>query len=122
MTVMPNISASGTGTITALEPVARSPHWHRSIPWIVLSAGLMFAAVSTLYVRSYVDKISELDFNAHCDEIRSIIANRLDDHARILRSGAALFNAEGDMVTREKWRVFTQTQRLERSCLSSLWV
>jgi CHASE1-domain containing sensor protein len=62
---------------------------------------------------SIVERTAESAFIFRSDEIRDVIANRIDDHARILLSGAALFNAS-DMVTREGWRIFTQTLKVEK--------
>ena len=86
-------------------------NWH--IAWVVLICGLAISAMAALHTKSSVERIVERDFIAHCDEIRSAIINRLDDHARILLSGAALFNAS-DVVTREKWHIFNQSQNVEK--------
>ncbi len=86
-------------------------NWH--IGWIVLVVGLMISATVTLYMKSSVEGIAKRDFIFHCDEIHNVITNRLDDHARILLSGVALFNAS-DVVTREKWRIFNQSQKVEK--------
>jgi signal transduction histidine kinase/CheY-like chemotaxis protein/HPt (histidine-containing phosphotransfer) domain-containing protein len=85
-------------------------NWHTA--WIVLAVGLMITAAATLYMKSNVEEIAERDFISHCDGIRNSISSRLDDHARILLGGAALFNA-CDVVTREKWRVFNHNQKVE---------
>ncbi len=65
-------------------------------------------------MKSSVDRIAEQEFTFGCNEIQKKIAYRLDDHARILQSGAALFDAS-EMVTREEWRIFTQHQKVEKS-------
>ncbi|MGK2943305.1 MAG: CHASE domain-containing protein, partial [Desulfuromonadales bacterium] len=51
-------------------------------------------------------------FFAQCNKIQNEIAERLDDHARILLSGAAFFNAS-DNVSRLEWRTFTQYQQFK---------
>jgi PAS domain S-box-containing protein len=77
----------------------------------VLLVGLVAAA--TVYMKATVDRALEEDFVARCDDIRQAVADRLDNHARILLSGAALFRASAT-VTREEWRIFTQHQQVER--------
>jgi len=68
---------------------------------------------ASLLVKSNHENIAEQSFVDNCDEVKTKIADRLDDHVRILRAGVAFFNAS-DLVTREKWRIFTQTQLLEK--------
>jgi len=82
--------------------------------WSVLVIGLIITAVATMYVKSSVESIENSQFTYLCNEITSKITERLDDHARILQSGVALFNAS-DVVTREKWRIFTQQQKVEKT-------
>jgi len=68
---------------------------------------------ATLYMKSSVEINANVEFTSNCNEIKNKIINRLDDHARILLSGAALFNAT-ETVTREEWRVFNKTQKVEK--------
>ena len=88
-------------------------HHSRHAAWIMLVICLVIVATATLYMISSVERTAESEFIFRSDEIRDAIANRIDDHARILLSGVALFNAS-DMVTREGWRIFTQTQKVEK--------
>jgi len=81
--------------------------------WIVLVISLMMTTATTQYMKSIVERIAEQEFTARCNEIQNKITERLDDHARILQSGAAFFNAS-EMITREKWRIFTQIQKIEK--------
>jgi PAS domain S-box-containing protein len=92
---------------------ALSARRSRHVAWIVMFAGLMISAAVTLYMKSSTDEIAEKDFIFHCREIQNTISGRLYDHARILRSGAAFFNAS-EMVTREKWHIYTKLQRIEQ--------
>jgi len=85
----------------------------RFIVWSVLPIGLMVTLAVTVQIKPSADRLAERDFVAGCSEIQRILANRLDDHARILLSGAALFNAS-DTVTREEWRIFTQSLKVEK--------
>lgn len=80
---------------------------------IVLAAGLTIVAVTAVYMTLHLKRSDELDFRARCDGIQKRIIERLYDHARILRSGAAFFNAD-EVVTREEWRVYTKLQKIEQ--------
>lgn len=84
----------------------------RKLAIIVLIMGLITTLVSALFVKSGIDRIAHDDFNVRCREIARAITQRLDDHARILLSGAAFFQAS-DEITREKWRVFTRRLKIE---------
>ena len=84
------------------------------LPWIVLVTALVLSAVATLHLKSSVEKLADLEFDSHCRDIQRRISARLDDHARILQSGVALFNAS-DTVSREDWRIFTETQKVEHT-------
>ncbi|MEI7673965.1 MAG: CHASE domain-containing protein, partial [Deltaproteobacteria bacterium] len=83
------------------------------IAWIVLVIGLLTTAAVSLYGKSAADRIAEQEFIAECSEIQEKIVARLDDHARILRSGAALFKVS-DRVTRENWRIFIERQQVQK--------
>ena len=84
----------------------------RKAAWTVLVSGLMITAVAALYLKSNVERIAKRDFTFSCAEIQNVISARLYDHARILRSGTAFFNASE--VTREKWHIYTKLQRIEQ--------
>ena len=53
------------------------------------------------------------EFNAHCRDIQHQIESRLYAHARILQSGAAFFNASGE-VSRRTWHEYNKLQRIEQ--------
>ncbi len=78
-------------------------------PWLVLAVGLLVTFAVTLLVKSGVERIAAIEFNARCDVIRTKIEERLDDYARLLRNGVALFGAS-EKVTREQWRLFIHAQ------------
>jgi PAS domain S-box-containing protein len=97
---------------------SRETRWHASrwsqySAWIVLAVGLLISAAATLYMKINVEKIESQEFIFQCNEIQNKISDRMDDHARILLSGAALFDAS-EKVTREEWRVFTRYQKFEK--------
>ncbi len=104
---------SATGATAAFLPASKTPRWNRHVDWFILAVGLLVTAAATLYMKSNVEDEARRDFNVHCNEIRTIIANRLDDHARILTAGAGFFDA-AEGLPREKWRAFTQRQEVEK--------
>jgi PAS domain S-box-containing protein len=81
--------------------------------WLVLVAGLAFAAGATWYMKSSIETIAEKNFAGHCSEIEAKVKKRLEDHARILLSGTAFFNAS-EKVTRDTWRLYTQHQKIDK--------
>ncbi|MCX7001804.1 MAG: PAS domain S-box protein, partial [bacterium] len=85
----------------------------RLTAWLVLVLGLLLTGTVTMHMASSVTRLAELDFDFRCATLQNTIACRLDDHARILLSGAALFNASTE-VTREEWQTFTQYQNVEK--------
>jgi len=96
--------------LSLISPFTRQ---NRHTAWIVLIAGLVITAGATLYMKASVERVAERDFLSLSDEIQREISKRLDDHARILLCGSAFFQAS-DEVTREKWRVFTQHQQVDK--------
>ena len=85
----------------------------RFIVWSVLPIGLTVTLALIAYIKASADRLAERDFVAECTEVQRILESRLDDHARILLSGAALFNVS-DAVTREEWRIFAQSLKVEK--------
>ena len=100
-------------TTTAFIDSTKTALRNWPITWIVLVVGLIMTITATLYMKSSVEINANVEFTSNCNEIKNKIINRLDDHARILMSGAALFNAT-ETVTREEWRVFNKTQKVEK--------
>ena len=85
----------------------------RQSAWIVLLLGFVISAAATLYMKSNVNRIARQEFIFKCNDIKDDIAERLADHARILRSGASFFDAS-DSVTRKEWHTYTDRQNLEQ--------
>ena len=114
MTDISSDADSRVGTIptSSLRAKPAGRNWHAS--WIVLVTGLLITAAFTFQMLQDVASIAEKDFSFLCGQIKNKISERLDAHARILQSGAAFFNA-ADVVTREKWHTFTETQKVERN-------
>jgi PAS domain S-box-containing protein len=81
--------------------------------WGVLPIGLLLTLAVTLQIKTNVDRLEERHFVDACHELQRALENRLDDHARVLLSGAALFNSSRK-VMREEWRVFTYHLKVEK--------
>lgn len=71
----------------------------------VLILGLAITFLFVLYTRSNIERAARQDFEYSCKELKTRISTRLDEHAQLLRSGAALF-AVSDSVTRGEWHEF----------------
>lgn len=115
-----NHQANGdSGTSVAVPRPAGDP-WRpapepsriRSVVWLVLALGLLLTAAATLQMKMVVARAAERDFSFQAEKVQHIISNRLDDQARILKAGAALFYVSDD-VTRVKWRIFTESQKVQ---------
>lgn len=99
-----------TGRFTVFSPASWSAGRHWPLPWIVLAASLACCGAGTpLSMKSNVQSGVEKEFNSRCDRICSLIADRLDDHAWVLWSGAAFFQASG-RVTREESRLLSRVR------------
>ncbi len=85
----------------------------RLIIWGVLLIGLMLTLSATWNSKVNIERLEDQEFRTSCSATERMITRRLDQHARILWSGVALFNAS-DRVTREEWRRFTQGLRIEK--------
>ncbi len=104
---------SKTGDVPSLSHTTPAFLRFRRSALIVLLCGFVITAAASLKIRSDIEIISTQDFAARCSSIEDKILDRLDAHARILRSGAAFFNAS-ETVTREEWRIYTKLQKIEQ--------
>ncbi len=111
MSISSSSNTVGTGTTVTSPHTIQPVRWNWPTAWIVLVIGLMLTAAATLTLKSSVDSIAEQKFISECNDIKNTVTNRLDDYARILQAGVALFNASG-MVTREEWHDFYQIQKI----------
>lgn len=73
----------------------------------------MISAAATLYMKASVERIAALQFTSHCHEMQNTITEKLADYALLLQSGVGLFNAY-EVVTREEWRLFTKSHKIEK--------
>ncbi|MEI7902662.1 MAG: CHASE domain-containing protein, partial [bacterium] len=79
----------------------------------LLAAGLLVTALASLYVKADVEAAAQRELDFAANEIRLNVAERLDDSAQVLRSGAALFDAS-ETVSRKDWRAFTERLQVEQ--------
>ncbi|MEI6259111.1 MAG: CHASE domain-containing protein [Deltaproteobacteria bacterium] len=83
------------------------------LAWVLLSAGLIATTFATVDMKNDVEADVKRDFDFACSQIQLRIDARMDAHAQILISAAALFDAS-DEVTREEWHTFTMRQKVEK--------
>jgi CHASE1-domain containing sensor protein len=89
--------------------------FRRNLPaWLLSAGGLAATAAAAVYTKQDIYADAKTDFEFACDEIALKIDARMHAHARILRSGAALFHAS-DNVTRREWHIFTTQQKVEKN-------
>jgi len=85
----------------------------RMVIWGVLAIGLLLTLAVTRESKSNIDRLEEQEFTTRCNTIQRMIATRLEEHAQLLWSGAALFIAS-DRVTRDAWHHFTKHLMLDK--------
>lgn len=79
----------------------------------ILFTGLLLTFLSVYYTRMNMRRTAIQEFEFSCNELRMRIESRLEQHAQLLRSGAALFGIT-DSVTREDWRIFNEKTRVSK--------
>jgi signal transduction histidine kinase len=77
----------------------------------VLFIGLSLTAFSVYYTRIYIQKTVIQDFEIAISHLQTKMDARIRAQAELLRSGAALF-AVSDTVTRETWREYYKSKRV----------
>lgn len=101
----------GTGSI--MKHKAQGTFRYLQSAWTIMVFGLVITSLATIYTKSTVNKIAEQKFDFACGDIKGAIAERMSDHARILRSGASFFDSS-DLVTRKEWHTYADRQDLEQ--------
>lgn len=81
--------------------------------WFILVAGLLLTVVAAWQIKINTQRVEDLDFDLNCRTLQRTIAARLDEQARILWSGAALFDA-AETVTRAEWKNFNRRLKIEK--------
>jgi diguanylate cyclase (GGDEF)-like protein len=78
----------------------------------LLITGLVLTGATALYEKKGVESIARKEFDFACNEIKSRIVTRSEQHAQILRSGSAFFEIN-ENITREQWHNFITRQNIE---------
>ena len=98
---------------TLLHAIIRLLFRKGDSPWILLAIGLLSTVTATLIIKSNVYRNTEKEFIHEYREMQTVISERLDGQARILKSAAAFFEAS-ENVTLENWVTFTRYQAIEK--------
>jgi PAS domain S-box-containing protein len=77
-------------------------------PWLVLALVLACAAATALYVRQAERERDRLRFENAVQRTEDDLRTRLDTYVAVLRAGAGLWDAQGE-VTRDRWHVFVRS-------------
>lgn len=80
---------------------------------LILLFGLLGTWWLATYFRSSSEQEARREFDVVCNEIRGKIAERLQAHEQVLRSGAAFLEHVGG-INRDDWRRFTQRQQFDQ--------
>ena len=98
---------------TLLHAIIRLLFRKGDSPWILLAIGLLSTVTATLIIKSNVYRNTEKEFIHEYREMQTVISERLDGQARILKSAAAFIEASGS-VTLGNWVTFTRYQAIEK--------
>lgn len=80
--------------------------------WLVLIIGLLVTLVTTIYVKTEIDKKEEAAFRFESKNIADKIGTRLQAHALLLHSCAAFISAS-DHVSRKDWKDFIEQYNID---------
>jgi signal transduction histidine kinase len=81
---------------------------------VILLSGLVLTIIAVNQTQKNVKDIANQDFESSCNDIKLKLDARFKAHAQLLRSGAAFF-AASDTVTREEWRKFIASEKINRN-------
>ena len=84
------------------------------ISYSILIFGISLTIATAIYTKKKLEAQSKNEFTLTCNEIKSKITTRLHSHAQLLRSGASFF-ASSDDVSRNDWKSFIQSSRLDKN-------
>lgn len=84
------------------------------IAFVFLILGLILTVGATYYTHKDEEEQKNQEFSLICNEIKSRIETRLRAHSQLLRSGAAIF-AVSDTITRNDWKEFIKSNRIEKN-------
>lgn len=102
-----------SATIQAVEhlPAPRPTAW--LFPIVVLLASLTATYFLWRISSREIQHIAENQLNDHAQEITGQILKRLQENEKILLGGNALFSVRGDDLTRQEWRQYTSSLKLD---------
>ena len=83
------------------------------VPYLVLAVALLVTASAAYYVSATTETRDRLRFESAVQRTQDDIERRLDAHVALLRAGAGLFAADGE-VTREQFRAFVARLELQQ--------
>lgn len=81
--------------------------------WLVLVVGICISIMSSLEVKSMIEKHTVEDFSYSVDKFVLKLHDRISSYELILRGGAGLFTAS-DNVSRKDWKAYVETLDLDR--------
>ena len=82
--------------------------------FVFLLGGIVLTIVITFYTKNTVNVIANQDFEFICNTLKTKLDARLNAHAQLLQSGAALFAAT-DTVTCKGWRKFIEYEKINKN-------
>lgn len=83
------------------------------LPCLVLAVSLAATVLAWHRIEKETRTRGETRFQSLSDDICQRLINRLQENETILLGGAALFNVQGDALTRQHWRTFAASLRLQ---------
>ena len=95
-----------------VSPEIRSAKKWKS--FVILIIGIVLSIAATIYSLKYLKSIAKQEFTLVCNEVKAKINIRLFTQAQLLRSGAAFF-AASKSVTRNDWKVFIESNKLNKN-------
>ncbi len=84
-----------------------------SVAWFTLIVSLLITAWTWHLAQVSAEQNAHDRFYFRIDEVKIAIADRLRDYEAVLRGAKGLFNAS-DEVTREEWRAYVQSLKLDQ--------
>jgi diguanylate cyclase (GGDEF)-like protein/PAS domain S-box-containing protein len=80
--------------------------------WLTLSLMIVVTLASSRHAEQVRTQLSRDRFLLLADSAKEVLADRMEDYAQVLRGGAALFDASGE-VSRAQWRAYVEGLKLD---------
>jgi CHASE1-domain containing sensor protein len=84
------------------------------ISFAILIIGIILTIAVAVYTKNDLETIAKYEFALVCNEIKAKVTTRLYSQAQLLRSGSSFLTAS-DTVTRENWKIFIESSKLNRN-------